>query len=61
MKYQIYLDDVRTPLPNPSTHDVPGWIVVRSYDEFVNKINLRSDDIINFISERVVNRNDIWE
>lgn len=37
-KHCIYLDDVRTPLPNPSTHDVPEWIVVRSYDEFVEKI-----------------------
>ena len=38
MKYYIYLDDVRTPLPNPSTHETPEWIVVRSYDEFVAKI-----------------------
>ena len=37
-KYNIYLDDVRTPLPNPTTHDVKEWIVVRSYDEFVAKI-----------------------
>ena len=28
---RIYLDDVRTPLSN-------DWIVVRSYDEFVNKV-----------------------
>ena len=35
----IYLDDVRTPSPNPSTHEVPEWTVVRSYDEFINKIN----------------------
>jgi len=34
----IYLDDVRTPSPNPSTHEVPEWIVVRSYDEFVYKV-----------------------
>ena len=38
-KIRIYLDDVRTPLPNPSTHDVPEWTVVRSYEEFVDKIN----------------------
>ncbi len=37
-KYNIYLDDVRTPLPNPTTHDVQEWTVVRSYDEFVAKI-----------------------
>ena len=29
---KIYLDDVRTPVDN-------DWIVVRSYDEFVQKIN----------------------
>ena len=29
---KIYLDDVRTPVDN-------DWIVVRSYDEFVEKIN----------------------
>jgi hypothetical protein len=39
MKYYIYLDDVRTPIPNPSTHEgTVEWIVVRNYDEFVNKI-----------------------
>jgi len=38
-KYCIYLDDVRTPIPNTSTHDVPEWVVVRSYDEFVDKVN----------------------
>ena len=38
-KIRIYLDDVRTPLPNPSTHDIPEWTVVRSYEEFVDKIN----------------------
>jgi hypothetical protein len=38
MKYNIYLDDVRTPIPNTSTHDIPEWTVVRSYDEFVAKI-----------------------
>jgi hypothetical protein len=37
-KHNIYLDDMRTPLPNPTTHDVQEWTVVRSYDEFVAKI-----------------------
>ena len=31
MKYNIYLDDVRTPNEN-------SWVVVRNYDEFVNKV-----------------------
>ena len=31
--FRIYLDDVRTPV------DVDNWVVVRSYDEFVQKIN----------------------
>lgn len=38
MKHKIYLDDVRTPIPNPTTHDVGEWTVVRSYDEFVAKV-----------------------
>lgn len=38
-KKYIYLDDIRTPLPNPSTHDAPEWIVVRNYEEFVQKVN----------------------
>lgn len=33
MKYNIYLDDLRTPI----TSDMP-WIVVRNYDEFVSKV-----------------------
>lgn len=32
MEKFIYLDDVRTPTD-------PGWVIVRSYDEFVAKIN----------------------
>ena len=32
MEYRIYLDDVRTPV------DTENWVVVRSYDEFVNKV-----------------------
>lgn len=31
MKYKIYLDDVRTPTDS-------SWVVVRNYDEFVNKV-----------------------
>jgi hypothetical protein len=31
MKYNIYLDDVRTPNEN-------SWVVVRNYDEFVSKV-----------------------
>ena len=38
-KKYIYLDDIRTPLPNPSTHNAPEWIVVRNYEEFVQKVN----------------------
>lgn len=32
---RIYLDDVRTPHPDPIGGD---WIVVRNYDEFVSKV-----------------------
>ena len=49
-KIRIYLDDVRTPLPNPSTHDVPEWTVVRSYEEFVDKINEVGLENIDLIS-----------
>ena len=31
-KKRIYLDDVRTPIDK-------DWVVVRSYEEFVNKVN----------------------
>ncbi|TDD74631.1 DUF262 domain-containing protein [Flavobacterium caseinilyticum] len=30
-------------------------------EQFVSKINERSEDIIEFISESIINRNDIWE
>jgi hypothetical protein len=33
MKKRIYLDDVRTPV------DVENWVVVRNYEEFVDKVN----------------------
>jgi hypothetical protein len=32
MKLKIYLDDVRTPV------DKDAWMVVRNYDEFVDRI-----------------------
>ena len=40
-KYRIYLDDVRTPVSsnNEWVDGIPEWTVVRSYDEFVQKIN----------------------
>ena len=34
----IYLDDIRTPIPNPYQPEVGEWIVVRNYDEFVAKV-----------------------
>jgi hypothetical protein len=41
--YRIYLDDVRTPIEKDK------WVIVRSYDEFVNKvteIGLENIDIV---------------
>lgn len=43
MKYSIYLDDIRTPVDN-------YWIVVRSYDEFVEKITELGMENIQMIS-----------
>jgi hypothetical protein len=43
MKHRIYLDDIRTPIEN-------DWIVVRSYNEFVDKINEVGLDNIELIS-----------
>ena len=40
---RIYLDDVRIPVD-------PSWIVVRSYDEFVQKINTIGLENIELIS-----------
>ena len=40
--YKIYLDDIRTPIDE-------DWIVVRNYDEFVNKtieLGLKNIDLI---------------
>lgn len=42
MKHRVYLDDVRTPIDK-------DWIVVRNYEEFVNKvteIGLENIDLI---------------
>jgi hypothetical protein len=42
-KYNIYLDDVRTPVADE-------WVVVRSYDEFVAKITELGINNIEYIS-----------
>jgi hypothetical protein len=42
MKKYIYLDDVRTPINSISENpdfNIDSWVIVRSYDEFVNKVN----------------------
>jgi hypothetical protein len=44
MKIRIYLDDVRTPVEKDQ------WVIVRSYDEFVEKINEIGLDNIDMIS-----------
>jgi hypothetical protein len=43
MKKRIYLDDVRTPIHGE-------WIVVRNYDQFVDKVNEIGLENIEFIS-----------
>ena len=43
MKQKIYLDDVRTPVN-------PEWVVVRSYDEFVEKVRELGFENIEVIS-----------
>jgi hypothetical protein len=43
MKYRIYLDDVRTPVGK-------DWVVVRNYDEFIQKINTIGLENIELIS-----------
>ena len=43
MKQKIYLDDVRTPVN-------PDWVVVRSYDEFVEKVRELGFENIEVIS-----------
>jgi hypothetical protein len=44
MKKRIYLDDVRTPIEKDQ------WVIVRSYDEFVEKINEIGLENIDMIS-----------
>jgi hypothetical protein len=44
MKKRIYLDDVRTPVEKDQ------WVIVRSYDEFVEKINEIGLENIDMIS-----------
>jgi hypothetical protein len=43
MKHRIYLDDVRTPIDK-------GWIVVRNYDEFIQKVTSIGLENIELIS-----------
>lgn len=52
MKYRIYLDDVRTP-KSPNNEWVDGiveWTVVRSYNEFIQKVNSIGLENIELIS-----------
>jgi hypothetical protein len=51
-KYNIYLDDIRTPLSlnNEWVDGIPEWTVVRSYEEFVDKINKIGLENIELIS-----------
>ena len=44
MKKKIYLDDVRTPM------DKQDWVIVRNYDEFVDKVSEIGLDNIELIS-----------
>ena len=43
MKHSIYLDDVRTPID-------PDWIIVRNYEEFIEKIEELGLENIEWIS-----------
>ena len=47
MKYNIYLDDVRTPNANLMTGE---WVIVRNYDEFVDSVTKIGLDNIDLIS-----------
>jgi len=49
MKQYIYLDDVRTPTQGVGEDNQP-WVVVRSYDEFVEKVNEIGLDNIQAVS-----------
>lgn len=44
---RIYLDDVRTPKPDPAFAD---WVVVRNYQQFVDKVEEIGLDNIHIIS-----------
>lgn len=46
---RIYLDDVRTPI-NPEIEGLDEWVVVRSYDEFVDKVKEAGLENIGLIS-----------
>ncbi len=50
MKYNIYLDDIRTPISNISMYQNIEWTIVRSYDEFVSKISEVGLENIDLIS-----------
>ena len=43
MRHKVYLDDVRTPVD-------PGWIVVRNYEEFIQKVQDLGMENIELIS-----------
>ena len=43
MKNKIYLDDIRTPVDDT-------WVVVRNYEEFINKVEELGLENIDFIS-----------
>lgn len=47
--YRIYLDDVRTPINDPAFPET-DWIVVRNYDEFVDKVTEIGLENIHMIS-----------
>ena len=47
-KYYIYLDDVRTPVSKEPVE--VDWIVVRSYDEFVSKVQDLGLEYIQMVS-----------
>ena len=49
-KYRIYLDDIRTPVSFAWVDGIEEWTVVRSYDEFVQKVNSVGLENIELIS-----------
>jgi len=61
-------DSNELPIEHLDTYEKCGFIEtakqVKTWEnpkEFVSRINDRSEDIIKFISENIINRNDIWE